>query len=772
MKKLFLLLILSFFSAQGLAGSCPDGSDPVKSISADGTYFVYNCGGSAASSSEISKKTTTSVKVKPTELEMFTKFVGEFNLKKLSENPNPNLGMMNTNSFKFDINQDGHDDLIVGITTFNTDDRNQPNEFSKPVILFWDNNIKEYVVDIEVQKALPFLYYPRRIHGSINPKTGLTHLFIGDTGLDLANYDFSSANLPPNCGAQNHLITYDPSTGKVAEIQLPKLWDYTHALAAADINGDQITDYVVLNSPYIKYPQKCSFNGAAYTNGTYILYSNKNGGFDKVNIELNYKGYSKTPTITSGVVIVDDNNDTFLLLGSEDPGDSIYSLKQDSKTSFTETSRVNAPTIMSTNGKSGAYSEVLYADLNADGTKEVVASINTLNWTGRYLQLLDFSNGQLKDRSEDVVQSNPELKNPNDWCLHLFFNETTAWGQPILTCSNHSQSHKSRGYFYTWTENKLRLAKIKSTNKEAWEKEILEKWIREIYPVTINQKNVFIGQELRGERKVNGHSFYDTKIFYLIKPPEPPKKRLAPSNAFDGNYVFSLTLTNPDGRSWSPGGGLIEIKNGILSVSNKSRTLKDVDSSTDKFDTFEGQIDKNGDFMATFEFNACGPGDCEEEIIVLEGNINNNSKLSGIFLDKVIAFELTKEIDIKSIETSKTFDGTYTFKLFADPPNMGKHQLGGGLFEIKDGIIIVATEKRYLAIGSKNKFYNSFDGRVGKSGEVIANFLFNPCGPGQCGGDKTFPVQGNINKLELNGEFILGTGPDVVKIIFELKLNN
>ena len=51
MKKLFLLLILSFFSAQGLAGSCPDGSEPVKSISADGTYFVYNCGGGNEQSS-------------------------------------------------------------------------------------------------------------------------------------------------------------------------------------------------------------------------------------------------------------------------------------------------------------------------------------------------------------------------------------------------------------------------------------------------------------------------------------------------------------------------------------------------------------------------------------------------------------------------------------------------------------------------------------------------------------------------------------------------
>jgi antitoxin component YwqK of YwqJK toxin-antitoxin module len=51
MKKLFLLLILSFFSAQGFAAGCPDGSDPVKSVSADGTYFVYNCGGTSNNTS-------------------------------------------------------------------------------------------------------------------------------------------------------------------------------------------------------------------------------------------------------------------------------------------------------------------------------------------------------------------------------------------------------------------------------------------------------------------------------------------------------------------------------------------------------------------------------------------------------------------------------------------------------------------------------------------------------------------------------------------------
>jgi CubicO group peptidase (beta-lactamase class C family)/endonuclease YncB( thermonuclease family) len=62
MKKLLLLLILSLFSLQSYAGSCPDGSDPVRSISADGTYFVYNCAGSindASSSTNSSSANTT-----------------------------------------------------------------------------------------------------------------------------------------------------------------------------------------------------------------------------------------------------------------------------------------------------------------------------------------------------------------------------------------------------------------------------------------------------------------------------------------------------------------------------------------------------------------------------------------------------------------------------------------------------------------------------------------------------------------------------------------
>ena len=42
-KQYIFLLILSLFSIQGFAAGCPDGSEPVKSISADGTYFVFEC---------------------------------------------------------------------------------------------------------------------------------------------------------------------------------------------------------------------------------------------------------------------------------------------------------------------------------------------------------------------------------------------------------------------------------------------------------------------------------------------------------------------------------------------------------------------------------------------------------------------------------------------------------------------------------------------------------------------------------------------------------
>ena len=85
MKKLILILILSFLASTGYSGvsypassddsdepsesapsikNCPDGSAPVKSVSDDGFYFVFKCGGATevptvSPEAEVSSETTS-----------------------------------------------------------------------------------------------------------------------------------------------------------------------------------------------------------------------------------------------------------------------------------------------------------------------------------------------------------------------------------------------------------------------------------------------------------------------------------------------------------------------------------------------------------------------------------------------------------------------------------------------------------------------------------------------------------------------------------------
>ena len=43
MKKIYLLLALFLISSQSISSTCSDGSEPIRSVSEDGTYFVYSC---------------------------------------------------------------------------------------------------------------------------------------------------------------------------------------------------------------------------------------------------------------------------------------------------------------------------------------------------------------------------------------------------------------------------------------------------------------------------------------------------------------------------------------------------------------------------------------------------------------------------------------------------------------------------------------------------------------------------------------------------------
>ena len=79
-------------------------------------------------------------------------------------------------------------------------------------------------------------------------------------------------------------------------------------------------------------------------------------------------------------------------------------------------------------------------------------------------------------------------------------------------------------------------------------------------------------------------------------------KTIEASDAFDGSYSFTLSRFNPSEGSRQIGSGKLEILDGKISVAKKSRTL--LTSATSYYDSFEGQIDKDGNISAVFNVNA------------------------------------------------------------------------------------------------------------------------------------------------------------------------
>ena len=95
--------------------------------------------------------------------------------------------------------------------------------------------------------------------------------------------------------------------------------------------------------------------------------------------------------------------------------------------------------------------------------------------------------------------------------------------------------------------------------------------------------------------------------------------------------------------------------------------------------------------------------------------------------------------------------------------------------------VLIASSNKFVT----NKYYNKFEGRIDANGEIKANFFFNPCANGsRCyvqeegeyniaiNDDKNITLLGNIKTHKLTGEFTKGSGPDIVKIIFELEDRN
>jgi hypothetical protein len=94
-----------------------------------------------------------------------------------------------------------------------------------------------------------------------------------------------------------------------------------------------------------------------------------------------------------------------------------------------------------------------------------------------------------------------------------------------------------------------------------------------------------------------------TKIedFGTLCSPIKPKIAIETTDVFDGRYSFTMSRFNANDGSKRIGKGYIDINNGIMTVAKEGRKLDT--GSTDLFDSFTGQIDKNGNVSSFVKIN-------------------------------------------------------------------------------------------------------------------------------------------------------------------------
>ena len=276
-KKLFLVFTLSLFSNQSFAEGCPDGSEPVKSVSADGTYFVYNCGGS----NEQKSSSTANSNTKPLagidiendpNLDFFSLPLNLYSTNKSLHGSEGRIA---------DFNNDGLSDVIyIGMMDMN----------ASPSCTYQDCSYSQ--ID-DNDKPLPALYlgntdgklhYSPELFIDNRPNKGMSlgrRLLIADFNndklLDIYIND-TSVSGPEKWGYRDSYFLSQPNgtwlESSKTHLSQPNFRVYDHGGATGDIDNDGDMDIVITEL----HPQ---FNNGFYclmNNGSGLLKMRKCGG--------------------------------------------------------------------------------------------------------------------------------------------------------------------------------------------------------------------------------------------------------------------------------------------------------------------------------------------------------------------------------------------------------------------------------------------------------------------------------------------------------------
>ena len=357
MKKLLLLLTLSFFSAQSFAGSCPDGSEPVKSVSSDGTYYVFICGNSDTSSQTKNLATSSSTQIEWVDGLYVKSIKDEFNVfSKDFSKPGYSGSSMIIPLGSGDFSGDGVPEVFYAISYGELKRGSQ----IKPIFLTTTPG-SGFSLFKPIMDIAPYAEAPRSSVIEDFNGDGVNDIFIADHGVD---YD-------PFPGYQNSLILSAPN-GKFinATSNLPQILDFTHGVTSGDVDSDGDIDlFVTQNGVNVNVPH-------------YFLRNNGKGRFTKVPdgqlLDIDFSYISHQPGnkrrnfyFTPGLELVDDDDKLdLILLSGKLQGDENNRIIFGSNSGFKKSDALELQP--GGFGKKSAGYNYLVTDIDNDGDNDIL----------------------------------------------------------------------------------------------------------------------------------------------------------------------------------------------------------------------------------------------------------------------------------------------------------------------------------------------------------------------------------------------------------------
>ena len=611
MKNLFFLLSWLLFSIQSYAGSCPDGSDPVKSISADGTYFVFKCGSSSNNSSESaaitkfnnSSKNTNSIKIPfnkgsdysykvnqnmvlLTDLDKYDYSNCKYTVEKnLFRNPLDSSSFLKKHSYL----------AIPDLETLGVGEE----DIDEVTNTFAENLYKlHHACLAKDQNAC------KTIHKVVD-------LFSGNLALT-KNNDNSNYNKHDELSWYHHEIVYH----SINNILMPLMLSYSTANQAlgAPKNHNEIGDWfkqTFYRNLYNPKPlanempiQRCMLRNTDY-------------------VAANHTLAASSLVMMYGVTWDDQHA---FNLGIEGFYSTLNSVRSDGSMSFEAKRGSNA---MFYSG--GTLSQLLKIYQVALNQGILLDKVHSLHRAAKFL--LDVVEDQTiiyKYAKGDAMA----------WCSEDYkeqcFTETGpriasfGWVKHYMRLFPEHQNTKRIEAF----ANELATSDVITEKR----KRSLNSVIKGHFPTELFRKNVVFDRydkeyqnEYVFEDSLNWNSgspmcLYDRVNIDDVKPLEPIKKVGEAANSFDGAYAF-IIRTEPDDGEKNIGTAQFIIKDGKISVARKYRYL--LTSAISSYDTFEGVIDKEGNISASFELNPIRHM-VEPKVIKFSGDIDS-LQLKGRF---------------------------------------------------------------------------------------------------------------------------------------------